>query len=166
MFVWCMVLVAAALLAFSPAGAAAQVKIGVVDVNDIIGNSPEGKRVQETLKRKMEEMGRPLEQRRQELARQIEEFEKQKGVMREDARKRKEEELQRKATELQKSAQEADKALAQLQERELGPLMRKLEQAVEAVANEEKLDIVLPKAGIFVRNKSLDITEKVRARFR
>lgn len=166
MYTWCIVLAAAALLAFSPAGAAAQVKIGVVDVNDIIGKSPEGKRIQDTLKRKMEEMGRPLEQRRQELARQIEEFEKQKGVMKEDARKRKEEELQKKASDLQKSAQEADKALAKLQEQELGPLMKKLEAAVEAVANEEKLDLVLPKAGIFVRNKNLDITEKVRARFR
>lgn len=160
------VLVVTALLAFSPALASAQVKIGVVDVNDIISKSGEGKRIQDSMKRKMEEMGRPLEQRRQELSRQIEEFEKQKGVMKEDARKRKEEELQKKASDLQKSAAEADKNLSQLQERELGPVMKKLEAAVESVANDEKLDIVLPKAGIFVRNKSLDITEKVRARFK
>ncbi len=161
------VLAVTALLAFSPALAAAEMKIGVVDYNDIISKSSEGKRVQENLKRKMEEMGRPLEQRRQELARQFEEFEKQKGVMKEDARKRKEEELQKKASDLQKSAAEADKSLSQLQERELGPLMKKLEQAVESVANEEKLDLVLPRlAGLLVRNKNLDITEKVRARFR
>jgi Skp family chaperone for outer membrane proteins len=41
-----------------------------------------------------------------------------------------------------------------------------LNRAVEQVANEDDLDIVFPKAGIFLKNKSLDVTEKVRSRFR
>lgn len=153
-------------LALIPAWAGAQVKIGVVDVNDILNKSPEGQRAQETIRRKAEELGRPLEQRRQDIGRQMEEFEKQAAVMKEDARKRRQEEIQRKITELQRQAQDADKTLAQVQEREMGPVLKKLERAVEEVANEDKLDIVLPKAGIFVRNKNLDITEKVRAKFR
>lgn len=153
-------------LAFTPAVGAAELKIGVVDVNDIMNKSAEGKKIQDAMKRKVEEMGRPLEQRRQELTRQVEEYEKQKGVMKEDARKRKEEELQKKAGELQRSAADADRALSQLQEKEMGPLLKKLEAAVEQVANEEKLDLVFMKTGVFVRNKSLDVTEKVRSRFK
>jgi len=148
-----------------PAWAGAELKIGVVDINDILSKSPEGKRAQEAIRRKAEELGRPLEQRRQDIGRQMEEFEKQAAVMKEDARKRRQEEIQRKISELQRQAQDADKTLAQVQERELGPVLQKLDRAVEQVANEDKLDIVFPKAGIFVRNKSLDITEKVRAKF-
>ncbi len=163
----CITLLVTLVLTLAPLGAgAAELKIGVVDVNAIVSQSPEGKRAQDTVKRKAEELSRPLQQRQQDFSRQLEEFEKQRSVMKEDARKRREEELQRKYQEIQKQAQEADRAMAQVQERELGPLMQKLERAVEAVANEDKLDLVLPKQGIYVRNKSLDITEKVRSRFR
>ena len=43
-----------------PLGAlAAELKIGVVDTNAILANSAEGKRVQDTIKRKAEELSRP-----------------------------------------------------------------------------------------------------------
>jgi outer membrane protein len=154
-------------LLFTPVWAgAANLKIGIVDVNDIISKSPEGKRAQDNIKRKMEELGRPLEQKRQDFGRQLEEFEKQRGVMKEDARKRREDELQKKMAELQKQAQDADRSMTQLQERELGPVFQKMEKAVEQVANDEKLDLVFPKQGVFIRTKELDITEKVRSKFR
>jgi outer membrane protein len=115
----------------------------------------------------MEEMGRPLEQRRQDIGRQMQEFEKQASVMKDEARKKRQEEIQKKIGELQQQAQSADRDLAQLEEREMAPVMRKLEQAVEAVAREEKLDLILPKAAVIaITNKSMDVTDKVRSRFR
>ena len=39
---------------------AAELKIGVVDTNSILMNSAEGKRIQESIKRKSEELGRPM----------------------------------------------------------------------------------------------------------
>src|SRR3974377_2420972 len=77
----------------------AEFKVGVVDGMELVSNSAEGKRVQESIKRKSEELGRPFAQRRQDLQRQMEEFEKQQSVMKEDVRKRKAEELQKKAQE-------------------------------------------------------------------
>ena len=68
--------------------------------------------------------------------------------------------------DIQKSRDRAAKEFQDYYQREMKPLMDKLNRAVEQVANEENLDIVFPKAGIFLKNKSLDITEKVRSRFR
>jgi len=147
---------------------AADLRIGVVDVEDIVNKSPEYKRIEGNLKRKSEELGRPLQQREQDLGRQVAEFQKQAeaGIMKADAKQRKEQELQKKFEDIQKSKSAAAQTFQQAYEREMKPLMDKFNRAVEQVADEEKLDLVLPKAGIYIRNKSLDVTEKVRSRFR
>ena len=160
-------LLAAALVLTPMWAAAAEFKVGVVDGMDVVSKSAEGKRVQDTIKRKSEELGKPFAQRRQDLAKQVEEFQKQAGVMKEDARKHKAEELEKKMQDLQKQGADAEKQLQQFQEKELAPLFQKLESAVKAVAQEEKLDMVLDKrnAGLLYMDPKLDITDKVRSKF-
>jgi outer membrane protein len=160
-------LLLAATLALSPlAAVAADLKIGVVNTRELLNSSAEWKRVQDTIKRKLEDLGRPLEKRREDIGRQMQEFEKQATVMREEARQRKQEEIQQKVRDLQKQAMEADKTIAQLEEREKGPILKKLQTAVETVARDENLDLVLDSSIVFLNNKSLDITDKVKRHFR
>jgi outer membrane protein len=145
----------------------ADFKVGVVDGMDLISKSAEGKRVQDSIKRKSEELGRPFSQKRQDLARQVEEFQKQASLMKEDARKRKAEELEKKMQEFQQQGANAEKQLAQYQQEQLQPLFQKLETAVKAVATEMKLDLVLDKrnSGLLYMDPKLDISDKVRSRF-
>jgi outer membrane protein len=147
---------------------AKDLRIGVVDVEDIINKSPDYKRIESNLKRKSEELGRPLQQRERELGQQLEDFQKQAqaGIIKDEARQRKESEFQRKLEDIQKSRDQAARTFQEYYQREMKPLMDKLNRAVEQVATEDDLDIVFPKAGIYLKNKSLDITEKVRSRFR
>ena len=64
-----------AALVLTPLWAAhADFKVGVVDGMDVVSKSAEGKRVQDSIKRKSEELGKPFAQRRQDLANQVEEF--------------------------------------------------------------------------------------------
>ena len=148
--------------------AAADFKVGIVDGMDVVSKSADGKRVQDSIKRKSEELGKPFAQRRQELAKQVEDFQKQASVMKEDARKTKAEELEKKMQDFQKQGADAEKQLQQFQEKELAPLFQKLEGAVKSVAQENKLDMVLDKrnAGLLFMDPKLDITEKVRSNFR
>jgi len=149
------------------AAGAADLKVGVIDGMDIISKSADGKKAQESVRRKMEELSRPVEQRRQEMAKMVADFEKQASVMKEDARKRKEEEINKKMEEFRKQGADAERQLAQFQEKELAPIFQKLEQAVKAVAQDQKLDLVFDKrqAGLLYLNPSLEITEKVRSKF-
>ena len=146
---------------------AADVKIGVVDSSDILGKSAEGKKVQDVIKRKSDELGRDLQKQDQEIGRLVEEFRKQAAVMKEDAKKQRQAELSKRASEFQRRVQDADKQLAQLEQTQKEPLLKKLEQAVNAVAQENKLDMVLDRraSGLLYMSPSLDITEKVRSRF-
>jgi outer membrane protein len=143
---------------------AKELRLGVVDMEDIINKSPEYKRIEDALKKKSEELGRPLQQKEQELSAQIQEFQKQAqaGIIKDEARKRKESEFQKKIEEIQKSRDTAARAFQESYQKEMQPLMDKLQKAIAQVAEQNNLDVVFPKAGVYVRDKSLDITEKVR----
>lgn len=160
-------LLTAALILTPLCAAHAEFKVGVVDGMDVVSKSGDGKRVQESIKRKSEELGKPFAQRRQELAQQVEEFQKQAGMMKEDARKKKGEELEKKMQEFQRQGADAEKQLQQFQEQQLQPLFQKLETAVKAIAAAEKLDLVLDKrnSGLLFMDPKLDITDKVRSKF-
>jgi outer membrane protein len=160
-------LITAALILTPLCAAHAEFKVGVVDGMDVVSKSADGKRVQDSIKRKSEELGKPFAQRRQDLAKQVEEFQKQAGMMKEDARKKKGEELEKKMQEFQRQGADAEKQLSQFQEQQLQPLFKKLESAVRTVATEEKLDLVLDKrnSGLLYMEPKLDITDKVRGKF-
>jgi outer membrane protein len=147
---------------------AKELRIGVVDIESIVNNSPDYKRIEGSLKQKSEELGKPLQKREQELGQQIQEFQKQAeaGIIKDDVRKQKEAEFQKKVEDIQKSKDTASKSFQAYYQQAMKPLMEKMNKAVEQVANENNLDIVFPKAGTFVRDKSLDITEKVRDKFK
>lgn len=146
---------------------AAELKIGVADGNAILAGSAEGKRAQETIKKRSEELSRPLGTKREDLSRQVNEFQKQAGLMKEEARKAKQQELEKKMQDFEKQAQDAQKQLAQVQEKEMAPVLQKLDSAVKAVAQENKLDLVLDKrsSGLLYMAPNLDVTDKVKAKF-
>ena len=156
------------LLVLTPMWAgAADFKVGVVDSNDILAKSAEGKRVQSTLKRKRDELGKDLQRQEKEIGRMVDDFKKQVSVMKDAAKKQREAELQKRAGDFQRRVADADKQMSQLEQKEMQPLLNKLKVAVESVARENKLDMVLDRrsSGLLYITPSLDITEKVRSRF-
>jgi len=144
---------------------AAELKIGIADTNSILMNSAEGKRIQESIKKKADELSRPLGTKRQDLTRQVEEFQKQASLMKEDARKAKSLELEKKMADFDKEASDADKQLAQFRQTQFAPLSQKMNQALEKVSQQEKLDLILDKSMVLISNKNMDVTDKLRAAF-
>ncbi len=147
---------------------AKELRIGVVDMESIINTSPDYKRIEGSLKKKQEELGKPLQQREQELNQQLQEYQKQAqaGIIKEEVKKQKESELQKKFEDIQRSKDSAGRSFQEYYQAQLKPLMEKMNKAVEQVANENNLDVVFPKAGVYVRDKSLDYTDKVREKFK
>ncbi len=144
---------------------AAELKIGIADTNSILMNSAEGKRIQESIKAKAEELSRPLGAKRQELTRQVEEFQKQASLMKEDARKAKSRNWKRRWRTSISKASDADKQLAQYRQSQFAPLSQKMNQALEKVSQQEKLDLILDKSMVLISNKNMDVTDKLRAAF-
>ena len=144
---------------------AADVKIGVVDSFDVIFNSSEGKRAQDSLKRKGEELGRDLERRRTDLGKQVEDFQKQAAVMKEDALKRRQDDLMKKEEDLRRKLGASEQEFGQMRERELKPLFEKFDRVIKQIAQEGKYTIILDKRAAIGFDPGVDITEKVKNAF-
>jgi outer membrane protein len=146
-----------------PALAWAEVKIAVVDMAEIIFNSAEGKKAQESVKRKGQELGKDLERRREEFGKQVEEYQKQAPVMKEDTRKKKEEEFGKKQAELQQRVGSSQQELAKLEEKEFKPLYERFSKIVNVIAKENQYTVVLDKRVVIGFDPSIDISDKVKA---
>ena len=156
-------------LIFSPLwSAAADFKVGVVDSTDILTKSPQGKKMHDLLKRRSEELGKTLQRQEREISKAMDDFRKQAGIMKDEAKKKRQQELSKRASDFQRRVQDADKQMGVLEQKEMKPLLDKLERAVNEVAKENNLDMVLDKrrSGLLYIRSSMDITEKVRTRFR
>jgi outer membrane protein len=153
------------LLSFVAPALAADIKIAVVDMAEVIFNSGEGKKAQENIKRKGQELGKDLERRRSEFGKQVEDYQKQAAVMKEDARKKKEEEFGKKQAELQQKVGSSQQELAKLEEKELKPLYEKFSKVVDTISKENKYTVVLDKRVVIGFDPSIDITDKVKAAF-
>ena len=148
-----------------PTLALAEVKIAVVDMTDVIFNSAEGKKAQETIKHKGQELGKDLERRRNEFGKQVEEYQKQAAVMREDVRKKKEEEFGKRQTELQQKVGTSQQELQKMEEKELKPLYERFAKVVDTISKENHYTVVLDKRVVIGFDPSIDITDKVKAAF-
>ncbi|MGA9754825.1 MAG: OmpH family outer membrane protein [Desulfobaccales bacterium] len=161
------IVLAAVLILTSAWAAHADFKVAIVDSMDVVSKSADGKRAQDAIKRKSEELGRPIAQERQDLQKQVEEFQKQAGVMKEDARKQKAEALEKRMRDFEKKQADGEKQMQQFQEQQMTPLLQKLDTVVKAVAQQEKLDLILDKrnSGLLFMDPKMDITDKVRSHY-
>jgi outer membrane protein len=149
----------------APALALAEVKIAVVDMAEVVFNSSEGKKAQETIKHKGQELKKDIERRGSEFGKQVEEYQKQAAVMKEDARKKKEEEFGKKQAELQQRVGSSQQELAKLEEKELKPLYDKFAKVVDQISKENKYTAVFDKRVVIGFDPAIDITDKVKAAF-
>jgi outer membrane protein len=153
------------LLLVSGGAQAADLKVGVVNTADILEKSAEVKKIKENARRKIQELGQDLEKQGQDLGKKVADFEKQGPTMKEAARKSQQKELNRMTGEYRQKRAEAEKQFAAFEEKEVAPIYTKLEQAIKATAQEEKLDLVVLKTAAPFFTDKLDITEKVRKKF-
>ncbi len=162
------ILLVALFLALAPLGAqAADHKIAVVDMADVIMKSSDGKTAQANLERKRTELGKTLENQKKEIDKMIDDFNKQAQVMKEEAKKKRGEEISKRMDDFRKKAGDADRQMGQIEEKEMGPVIQKFKAAADAVAKANGVDLLINKAtpGIIYINPSIDLTEKVREKF-
>jgi len=170
MFVRLAAMVIVALCAVTAVNAQSM-KIGLVNTETVIKEMPEA--IEAT--KKIEEMGLKvrdtLQMMQKDFETRIEQYQKQQAMMSAEARQKEEQSLQglrQRFLQYQEEKFGATGELARLREGFLTPIRAKVSDAINAVAKEEKLNLVLDKvAGIvlFSEDKA-DITFKVLDRLK
>lgn len=144
-----------------------QVKIGVVDSEIILSQLPEYKQAQDKLNEIVKKWQAELDSLSMSYQEKLDNYRKQEAMMTDEVKTKEQQELMKLEQEIynyrqRKFGQQGDFAMEQ--EKLLTPIKQNIIKAIEKVAKEEKVTLVLDKAGevvVLYSDPSYDLTFKV-----
>ena len=150
----------------SPAGRAADVKIGYVDFRRAVNEVEDGKAAKAQLKKEFEQKQKTLNDMQADLKRLKDDFDKQAVVMAEEARRDKQAELDRKFTEVQNRFMQMQQELSGKEQEIYRSIIDKMTQVVNEIADAEGFTYVFEKsAGLLRAPAANDLTNEVVRRY-
>ena len=142
-------------------------KFGHLDSQALLQSLPEATSVQSKLEAKGKEYQKQLEDMQAELQRQAEAYDKAKSTMNATKQAETERKLQDMYTKIQQTAQDNQKAFNEEQQKQLGPVLEKVRNAIAAVAKAGNYVYIMEKANgqpLYINEAlSKDVTAEVKA---
>lgn len=161
-------LVCVAVIASVAAYAQAGTKIGLVNTETIIKELPEAQQASKRIEEITVKMRDTIQMLQKDFESRIEQYKKQEALMSSDAKRKEEETLNGLRQRLIQYNEEKTQELTRMREGFLEPIRTKVRDAVNIVAKEEKMTLVLDKvAGLILYSEDkADITFKVLDRMK
>lgn len=160
------ILLALAVFSFQLGAIAAEpIKIGVLDLQRCIQESNEGKRIDESLKKKQTAKLEEIRKKEQELRDMNSELEKQSLMLSQEAKENKLKEFEKKQREYNYFVQDAREEMQKLTTDARIAILNVLSGVVQTIAKEKNFDLITEKqnGGVLFVAESLDITDEVIA---
>ena len=134
----------------------AQQRIGFTNQEAVLANMPGIQDVQEQLQQETVRLQGDLQDKQQEFQEQVQRYEQQQSLLSDERLQERETELREMQAELQRSQQEAEQELAQREMELMQPLLEELQTAINEVADEQSLDLVMREQALLYVNGSTD----------
>ena len=154
------------LMLYAPMTLFAQ-KFGHLDSQALLQSLPEAIAIQSKLEAKGKEYQKQIEDMQAELQRQAEAYDKSKSTMNATKQAETEKNLQDMYTKIQQTAQDNQKAFNEAQQKQLGPVLEKVRNAIAAVAKTGNYVYIMEKAAgqpLYINEAlSKDVTAEVKA---
>jgi len=142
-------------------------KFGHLDSQALLQSLPEAIAIQGKLEAKGKEYQKQIEDMQAELQRQAEAYDKSKSTMNATKQAETEKNLQDMYTKIQQTAQDNQKAFNEAQQKQLGPVLEKVRNAIAAVAKAGNYVYIMEKAAgqpLYINETlSKDVTAEVKA---
>jgi outer membrane protein len=149
------------------AAAAEDVKIGIVDIEQALTSTEEGKAAREEIGRKSREARAQLEPMMEQRKTLAEELQGKKYVLSDEALFQKQVQLAELENKIKSKAEELEGQLKIEQGKMLAPLQSKMQNIIEAIGKEQGFTLILARNNPYVMysREALDITDMVVERF-
>jgi outer membrane protein len=151
--------IAALTLSLAAIPALAETKIGFVNGQKVINESPQAAKAKKKLEKEFEKRDQDLQKLAKQLQSAQEGLEKNSVTMSETERRNKEREFNDLNRDFQRKQREFREDLNLRQNEEMSGIYERVNKVIKQVAEAEKYDLILQE-GVYV-NPKLDITDKV-----
>ena len=153
------VILAAALLA-GAAAAAAEVKVGFVNVPKVLDQAPQARAADQRLEKEFGPRDSEILGMKRELVQLNEKLAKNSAVMSASERQRQEADMRQMRREIRRLEDEFREDVNLRRSQELGKLQRLVVEVIQNLAKAEKFDLIISDGVIYAGDK-VDITDKV-----
>ncbi len=147
------------LLALAVTPALAEFKLGFVNGQRVVNESPQAKRAKQKLEKEFEKRDQELQQVSKRLQSMQENLEKNGVTMAESERRNKERDFNELNREFQRKQREFREDLNLRQNEEMGAIFERANKVIKQIAEAEKFDLIVQEAVYF--SPRIDVTDKV-----
>lgn len=144
----------------------AGLKIGYINSQEILDQSPAAIAAQEQFNEEMEAFRTEVQNMAQELERMIQQYEQQQLTLSPQAKEQREQEILTKRQEYDQRVQELDQQAGQRQQELVQPVMDRITRVIEEIRTEGSYSLIFDVAAgsILAADESLDLTAEVLRR--
>jgi outer membrane protein len=158
-----LILGSAATMVLAAAPAWAELKIGYVNYNMLLSESPAGRAIAESLQSEVAQRQRELQSLSQSLKTRADKLAKDGATMTDEQRAREDKDIRDGERELQRKQTEAQDDINARRNEELSTLQKSIIEQVGSFAKSQNYDLVVAENSVIYFNSSLDITQQVLA---
>lgn len=159
------VLVATAFMAMtlgaSATASAQDTKFAVVDVGAVFQQLPEREQISQSLQREFSDRIENMQEREQEIGQLQERIQRDEEIMSEDEYNQAMMDFQQRVQEAQQAGQELNEEMRRRQGEERDRVLRRMQEVIAEIAEEEGYDVVLEANGIAFARDGFDISSRV-----
>jgi outer membrane protein len=157
-------LVSAPLVGLVDAAPGATIKIGVIDLEQTLYETPVGKRASEAFDKTRKAKQSELDAKQKTLQKAAAELDKQAAVLKPDVLAQKKGVLEKQFVELQQTYVKLERDLAGERTKLVQDVLAKAQPIIEQVAKDEGVTLVLDKSAVLWNDASVDLTAKLNAK--
>jgi outer membrane protein len=168
---WRAVLGGAGLVCLALAGVASAaapspaVKIGVVDVQQVLNQSQRGMAAKQRLEQERNARQKELDARQQELQKLQQDMEKQASVLSEQAKREKRELLERRVRDVRRIAEDANREMEKRVREAEVEVTREIFGVIQEYGKDQAYTAILERSNIVFATQAIDITPEIVKRF-
>jgi outer membrane protein len=141
------------------------VKIGVVDVQQVLNQSQRGLALKQKMEQEVAGRNKDLEARQQEVVKLQAEFEKQAPVLSEQAKREKSESIQKKVRDVRRMAEDAGRDFEKrLRETEM-ETTREIFTVIQEYGKDQGYSLIFERNSIVYSSTAVDLTAEIVKRF-
>lgn len=144
---------------------AADVKIGIVDLQKALNDCEEGKRARATLEGRFDKAMQLIEQKKAQVQQAQDDLEAQRPMLSASAVKEKEGDLQKRMVEFQQIAMENQQEMSLMEQELTGGILQKLFKTAQTIGAAGGYNLIIEKQTVVYINGTTDITDQVIARY-
>lgn len=161
-----LVLALAALFLISSPAWCQQLKIGIVDLQQVLEQSEPGKQAMEKLEKDFQDMKSKLDKKKSMLDKMREEIQKQSMMLSEEAQVDKESEYKQKVREFQEMYKNYQKKMQSKEQKLRDPIINKLVDIIQDYGEKNNYTLIMDKksSGIVYNTEAIELTSKIIAR--